>query len=187
MKNNRKVYRERWWQYAEKRPELYRTIQLLKRVLVGVQTSKYVSMCFQPVGLVYSHMTVVFAFDTSSVFAILNTSWHTEWIAMYCSSLETRLRYLPSDGFDTFPFPDSFEYLESIGERYYEERIAILLTRQEGLTKTYNRFHNPDKSTADIQKLRELHVEMDQAVAAAYGWTNFELRLMNWTTCANTS
>ena len=50
-----------------------------------------------------------------------------------------------------------------------------MLTRQEGLTKTYNRFHNPDESAADIQRLRDLHVEMDRAVAAAYGWSDLEL------------
>ena len=44
-----------------------------------------------------------------------------------------------------------------------------------GLTKTYNRFHDPDETADDIQKLRELHVEMDNAVAAAYGWTDLDL------------
>ena len=47
--------------------------------------------------------------------------------------------------------------------------------RQEGLTKTYNRFHDPDESSEDIQKLRDLHVEMDQAVAVAYGWDDLDL------------
>ena len=46
---------------------------------------------------------------------------------------------------------------------------------QEGLTKTYNRFHDPDETAADIQKLRDLHVEMDKAVAAAYGWDDLDL------------
>ena len=43
-------------------------------------------------------------------------------------------------------------------------------TRQEGLTKTYNRFHNPTCIDPDIQTLRHLHIQMDTAVAAAYGW-----------------
>ena len=46
--------------------------------------------------------------------------------------------------------------------------------RQEGLTQTYNRFHDP-KSAADIAQLRALHVEMDRAVAAAYGWSGLDL------------
>jgi hypothetical protein len=47
--------------------------------------------------------------------------------------------------------------------------------RNEGLTQTYNRFHDPDETSADIATLRELHVEMDRAVAAAYGWSDLAL------------
>ena len=50
-----------------------------------------------------------------------------------------------------------------------------MLAHQEGLTKTYNRFHNPDEQAADIQQLRELHVQMDTAVAAAYNWEDLML------------
>jgi hypothetical protein len=50
-----------------------------------------------------------------------------------------------------------------------------MLARQEGLTKTYNRFHNPHETAEDIVRLRELHREMDEAVAAAYGWDDLEL------------
>jgi hypothetical protein len=44
-----------------------------------------------------------------------------------------------------------------------------------GLTATYNRFHNPTDRAPDIQQLRDLHVEMDHAVAAAYGWCDLAL------------
>ena len=50
-----------------------------------------------------------------------------------------------------------------------------MLHRQEGLTKTYNRFNDLSETSEDIQKLRELHVEMDQAVAAAYGWNDLDM------------
>jgi len=65
---------------------------------------------------------------------------------------------------------ESRTLLEQIGERYYQHRLSIMQTRQEGLTKTYNRFHNPAETGPDIAELRRLHVEMDEAVAAAYGW-----------------
>jgi hypothetical protein len=42
----------------------------------------------------------------------------------------------------------------------------------EGLTKTYNRFHDPDERDPDILKLRELHAAMDRAVLDAYGWSD---------------
>jgi len=47
--------------------------------------------------------------------------------------------------------------------------------RQEGLTKIYNRFHDRSERSADISELRRLHVAMDNAVAAAYGWSDLEL------------
>jgi hypothetical protein len=60
--------------------------------------------------------------------------------------------------------------LEDIGQRYYEHRQAIMEATQLGLTKTYNRFHDPEDQSEDIQQLRALHTEMDLAVAEAYGW-----------------
>jgi hypothetical protein len=50
-----------------------------------------------------------------------------------------------------------------------------MLERQEGLTTTYNRVHNPDEHADDIARLRELHVELDLAVADAYGWSDLDL------------
>lgn len=45
-----------------------------------------------------------------------------------------------------------------------------MLERKEGLTKTYNRFHNRRETAPDIVRLRELHAAMDAAVFRAYGW-----------------
>lgn len=45
-----------------------------------------------------------------------------------------------------------------------------MITREEGLTKTYNRFHDRGQNASDIARLRELHAEMDAAVLCAYGW-----------------
>jgi hypothetical protein len=61
------------------------------------------------------------------------------------------------------------------GERYYAYRKNVMAFRREGLTATYNRFHNPQEAAEDIRKLRALHVEMDNFVAAAYGWTDLDL------------
>jgi len=65
--------------------------------------------------------------------------------------------------------------LDDIGERYYAHRQSIMLTRLEGLTKTYNRFYDPHEIAEDIVQLRTLHKEMDEAVARAYGWDDLDL------------
>jgi len=85
------------------------------------------------------------------------------------------MQYTPSDCFETFPFPPDFEAdpaLEAAGRAYYEFRAALMVRNNEGLTKTYNRFHDPDEPSADIQRLRDLHAAMDRAVLDAYGWTD---------------
>ena len=60
--------------------------------------------------------------------------------------------------------------LETAGREYYEFRAALMVRNNEGLTKTYNRFHDPHETSPDILKLRELHAAMDRAVLEAYGW-----------------
>ena len=85
------------------------------------------------------------------------------------------LRYTTSDCFDTFPFPTGFETanaLERVGHDYYDYRAALMIQNNEGMTRTYNRFHDPDERSADILRLRELHVAMDRSVLEAYGWND---------------
>ena len=174
-KLNRKARRERWWQFAERCPDLYSTIAGMGRVLVRARVSSTDAFDFFPVGIVFAEQLVVISFQDFSIFSILNSTIKVIWIREYSSTLGLGTRYTPSDCFETFPFPRHLAGLENIGERYYAHRQSIMQTRREGLTATYNRFHNPNDRAADIQFLRDLHVEMDCAVAAAYGWQNLQL------------
>jgi hypothetical protein len=45
-----------------------------------------------------------------------------------------------------------------------------MVAADEGMTKTYNRFHNPLERRGYIKTLRDLHAAMDDAVLRAYGW-----------------
>ena len=85
--------------------------------------------------------------------------------------------YAPEDCFETFPFPPDWESnpaLEQVGRAYYDFRAALMVRNNEGLTKTYNRFHDPDERDPDIVQLRDLHAAMDRAVLDAYGWTDIQ-------------
>jgi len=122
-------------------------------------------------------MTIVFAFEKAQFFNLLQSTIHRIWVQQFASTMKEDTRYTPADVFETFPFPSSASLasLESIGESYHETRRQIMLARQEGLTVTYNRFHNPDETSDDIQQLRDLHRQMDEAVAVAYGWGDLSL------------
>lgn len=172
---NRKVYREIWWQYAEKQKSLYESLKSLDKVIVVGLTSKYHSFVFEPTNMVFDQTLIVFLFTDFGHFAMLQTSLHTEWVLKYGSTLETRPRYTPTDCFHTFPFPRDVNSLHDIGREYYEQRRQLMLSRQEGLTSTYNRFHNPKESTEDVVRLRELHIQMDKAVLITYGWDDLDL------------
>ena len=47
----------------------------------------------------------------------------------------------------------------------------------EGLTQIYNRFHNAKSSRTISRAFAPLQVEMDKAVAAAYGWSDLNLNM----------
>ncbi len=175
LQNNRKAYRDFWWHYAEKRPALYKKISSLQRFLVHPLTSKHNSLVFYQPGIIPSHMTVVLSIDTWNEYTLLQSDIHWIWALEFGNKLETRPQYTPSDCFETYPYPEKTDCLGDIGVHYYTHRQSIMLARQEGLTKTYNRFHNPEETSSDIQRLRELHQEMDEAVVAAYGWTELPL------------
>jgi hypothetical protein len=167
--------RTRWWLYAENRPGLYRTIAPLQRVLVRSRVSELHMLAFVSQGWVYNEQTVVFAFDDDYHFTLLQSNIHEAWVWRLASSLESRNRYTPTDCFDTFPFPQAPSaaaraWAERLGADYHEHRRQVMLTRQLGLTKTYNLFHTPACTDTDIVRLRNLHAEMDRAILACYGW-----------------
>ncbi len=133
----------------------------------------HLSIAFQPSDRIFAHSLAVFSLDTYASFCTLQSRSHEIWARFFGSSLEDRLRYTPSDCFETFPFPDNFEIhpnLEAAGKDYFEFRANFMVKNDEGLTKTYNRFHDPDDLNPDIVKLRELHAAMDKEVLSAYGW-----------------
>jgi hypothetical protein len=190
---SKEVAQAPWWKHWRIRNELYTTIRKMRRVLVVTRVSKTLAITFQDPNIVFSDATVVFAFDRYSDFAVMQSCAHYNWAWRYCSSLKADLRYVPSDIFEPFPFPQNLigsaqVLLEQVGERYHEHRRELMLKLQLGLTKTYNLFHERELSVelvakeskqpvpvaesahADLLQLRALHVQMDQAVLAAYGW-----------------
>jgi hypothetical protein len=173
MKNNRAVYRNNWWQYAEKRPAMVEAIRGMDEVLVIALVSKTVMPVRVPTGQVFSHRLAVFATHDYGDQATLSSSLHESWARKYSSTLETRMNYSPSDVFDTFPRPHGTDRLAQAGRMLDEERREAMLRRQLGLTSLYNLVNDPDVTcNADVDRMREIHVEIDEAVMEAYSWTD---------------
>jgi hypothetical protein len=170
--------REKWWQFIRPRPELAAAIAKMPdavQVFATPRVSLNAAFIRIPSTTVASEQTVIFTDNRFSFFAVMQSYVHEAWARFFSSSLEDRLRYAPSDCFETFPLPDralDSAMLIAAGRKYYEHRAAIMVANAEGLTKTYNRFHDPDEQRSGILRLRELRSAMDRAVLDAYGWTD---------------
>ena len=181
-KNNRKVYRDRWWQFAEKRPAMRKAISGLDEVLVVTITSKTLMPVRVKNRSVFSHMLTVIASGSYALQAFVSSNVHQCWVVKNGSGLRGDSRYTPSDVFETFPRPhlaeESERALEAIGRTLDEERREIMLRRELGLTRLYNRVNDPalaDSADPDVARLRVIHRELDEAVMAAYGWDDVPL------------
>jgi len=166
---------KRWWQFGADRRELHAAIAWLERVLVIPQTSNVQALAFLPSNIVFAHTLIVFPSTTYSAFCALQSRFHQIWSAFLGPTMKDDLRYTPSDCFETFPFPENWEThpaLEAAGKAYYDFRAALMVKKSAGLTRTYNRFHDPNETDPDILRLRELHAAMDRAILEAYGWTD---------------
>ncbi|NHQ82924.1 restriction endonuclease [Chromobacterium vaccinii] len=197
-KVNRAARREKWWQYAERASGLYTAIRATSRGFIAAATTKYLNFSAAPTNFVFLNTIYVFTTDRYDLYGVVQSGIHEAWARKYSGALETRLRYSPSDCFETFPFPNglwqtSSPMLAAIGERYHEYRCALMSRLWLGLTDIYNLFHTPDLTIPQVAKvskksqeeveagyqglleLRRLHRELDEAILNAYGWTDLDL------------
>jgi len=127
--------------------------------------------------MIYSDATNVIAFESYYIFSILQSSIHSVFVWKFASRLKNDLRYTSTDVYQPFPKPyldDSLilDDLEVLGETYHELRADIMRDKSVGLTELYNRYHNPEEIDKSIKKMRDLHRQIDEHVALAYGWND---------------
>lgn len=171
-----KAAAKRWWHYGGPRHALYAALANVERALVTARVSPTNAVAWMPVNIVFHEKLVCFPEEDDAFFAMMQSTFHWDWAREYTSTLgATTLNYSPSACFATFPFPAFTKEMRVVAKSYDEHRRKMMIARQEGLTTTYVRFHNPMETSYDFGTLRELHVEMDRAVAAAYDWDDLDL------------
>ena len=183
MKIKRTRNRERWWLFAEYRKGLRDATNGLMKLLTRSAVSELHMLAFidQSENIIFSKQLIVFAYEDYFSFSLLQSNLHEIWMRRFTSTMRTDTNYSPSDCFQTFPFPQEISEVnkytaQSTGQIYYEYRHQIMQRTQLGLTKTYNRFHDPDFQAPDIQEMRRLHAEMDRAMLACYSWNDIDLQ-----------
>ena len=165
-KNRRAIRRERWWLFSEPVPAMRRALDGLKRFIASNVQGKRILFAWFDAEVCPSNLTKVFAFDDEGAIGVLSSGIHHEWARAQSSTLEDRIRYTPRTAFETFPWPGgNRDEVADVARRLIARRSEICVEREIGLTKLYNQLD--DGAWAD---LRDLHRELDEAVATAYGW-----------------
>lgn len=173
--DNREARRRNWWRFGERQVGLFEAIRNHRRVIAISEITPHLAFGFLPIGIVYAHTLKIITLERFADFATLQSRIHESWVRRLGATFEDRLIYAPTDVLRNFPFPGdvaSGDKLEAIGEKYYSLRAGMMVRRSEGLTKTYNRFHDPEERDPVVERLRELHAAMDRAVLDAYGWSD---------------
>jgi hypothetical protein len=183
--NNRASYRERWWIFGEARAKFRPALSGLSRYIATAYTSKHRVFQFLDASILPDDMLVAVASADAFHLGVLSSWVHLVWAAATGSTLEDRPRYNNSRCFDPFSFPDATESqkarIRDLAERIDAHRkgaqgrgVAITgmynllakLRSGEGFTVKDREQHE----AAQTEILRQLHDELDAAVAEAYGW-----------------
>ncbi|HJP67492.1 MAG TPA: DNA methyltransferase [Sphingomicrobium sp.] len=172
-KDNRDHRKTYWWRLGEPQKGLYSAVLGHRIVLLAPQTGPHLSLALRENFGAYASTVMVFSLGSHATFSSLQSRVHEVWARFFSSSMKDDLRYAPSDCFESFPLPPAYDgapALEAAGEAYHAHRAAMMIATDKGMTKTYNRFHDPYDQAADIVELRRLHAIMDDAVLRTYGW-----------------
>jgi hypothetical protein len=165
--------RRRWWAFQAHRPELYRRLAGMARVLATSQVNPHLAFALMPADWIYSQKAILFCDESHAGFGVVQSRIHELWARSFSSTSMELASYTPSDCYETFPFPEDHPAnaaLDAIGRAYHEARAALMAREEIGLTELYNRFHDPARTDGGIAELRRLHDRMDRAVLDAYGW-----------------
>lgn len=171
----KQIHEPCFWKFWDKREANFRSIAHLPQLLVRSRDSVAWAFVFVDASYVVGSKVTIFKQAALSDFAVLQSSIHFVWCLEFGTPFgKTGLTYNPTSDLETFAFPDK-RVPDEHGEAYCEYRTELMRNRQIGLADLYGVFNDPVETTVDVQRLRQFHIEIDKAVAAAYGWDDLAL------------
>lgn len=193
--NNDRGAREKWWRHLRPRAELFHVMgqgkhffshpagwtgddPIIARVICCARAAtKYPLFELCSTNQIFSDGIGVFTLFDHAHYAMLNSAIHAVWAWKHSSSLETRMRYTPTDCFETFPFPllERATDLEALGIALETARRRAFEAFDVGLTDLYNLYHDPTKREAELEELRRVHLSVDECFVRALGFDDLDL------------
>ncbi len=180
--------RQRWWLHRRSNEDLRKAIGSITRYLVTIETAKHRVFQFLSRDILPDNLLVVIAVDDAFHLGVLSSRLHV----VFALAAGGRLgygndpRYNKTRCFDPFPFPVCSEKLKerirALAEELDAHRKRAQAKHGVGLTDMYNVLEKvragdalSDKEKALHERaligtLKQLHDDLDAAVAEAYGW-----------------
>ncbi len=183
--NSRASIRDLWWRFAWERPVVRDAIKGLGRYLVTLSVSKHRFFVPIPEEAIWDGALFAIASNEAFHMGVLSSRVHLAWALAAGGTLEDRPTWTNSTCFDPFPFPNATEpqkvRIRDLAERLDAHRKAAQ-GRGVTITGMYNLLaklrsgeaftpkERAQHEAAQTEILRQLHDELDAAVALAYGW-----------------
>ena len=187
--NNEKYRRENWWLFGRKNTELRSALKGLSRYITTAETSKHRFFVFLDQSILPDNKLVNIALDDAYFLGVLSSRIHVAWALASGSRLGVGNDpvYVKTTCFEKFPFP-SCDETQKQKIRALGEQLDAHRKRQQALhpsltlTEMYNvltrlrageSLSEKEKLTHEqglVSVLRQLHDELDRAVAESYGW-----------------
>jgi hypothetical protein len=183
-----KDYAKFWWLFGKTRPDLRSALEGLPRYIVTAETAKHRVFQFLGADVLPDNMLVCFALSDGYSLGVLSSRIHVAWALAAGGTLEDRPRYNKTRCFDPFPFPEADKQKQSVitalAEELDDHRKRVLDAHPKELTLTdlYNVLDGRRQSRSlspveekinhlgNVAVMEYLHNQLDQEVAAAYGW-----------------
>ena len=187
--NRRASYRENWWVFGEPRGSFRPALAGLSRFIATSETAKHRFFVFLDAKILPDNMLVNIASEDAYILGVLSSRIHVSWALAAGGRLGVGNdpRYNKTRCFETFPFPDIDEdqkaEIRTLAENLNAHRkrqrqlhpdltntgmynVLEKLRSGEALSEAERTIHEHGL----VAVLREIHDELDRAVAEAYGW-----------------
>ncbi len=190
--SQRPSYREKWWLFAEARPDMRNALKGLPRYIVTSMTAKHRCFLFMAGDILPDQGLIAVASKDAFHLGVLSSRSHVAWALAAGGRLGVGNdpRYNNSRCFETFPFPgvdtgltpELRQHIAALAEQIDAHRkrqqaahagltltgmYNVLEALREGRALTIKEKTIHEQGLVSV--LRELHDELDAAVLQAYG------------------
>jgi SAM-dependent methyltransferase len=174
--------RDNWWLFERQRPEMRSALRDLNRFIATPVVSKYRIFTWLSHPTIPDAKVTVFAREDDYFFGVLHSTIHAIWSDKKGArhGVGNDLTYNISECFGTYPFP----YIP--GKEPKNAQVEAIAQAAKDLVEQRDRWLNSEDLSAAEKKKRTLtnlynerpiwldlaHKKLDDAVFAAYGWSN---------------